>query len=292
MYEYFDAPSVSDFNAVPLDFALARLSQAEWSDHAGGALRARDLHLGAASKGQMGARHVEAVRAGSAEAWPAEGDPYFRFLYVVSGSASIEGPNETSLSLKPGDAVSLLDRTLLGRAEWDDEFGVVEITAPDPAAANGTDVVELLDSLRREAATRKDRTATSRETPESFSNENGLRSFMTYRDLGVNALTGRRIHIHGIRVTGTPPGGTGWHVHSMSQLFYVLRGWVDIAVEGQGEIRMQAGDAMCVANGMRHNVFEFSPDYELIEMCLPTDYSTVPTEPPAGARGEKAAANY
>ena len=46
-------------------------------------------------------------------------------------------------------------------------------------------------------------------------------------------------------------GGTGWHVHSMSQLFFVFKGWVDIGVEGQGWTRMVAGDAMCIASDMR-----------------------------------------
>lgn len=110
----------------------------------------------------------------------------------------------------------------------------------------------------------------------------GPRRFLEYRDLKVIDATKRRLHIHQVRAVNAPEGGTGWHVHSMSQLFYVFRGWVDIAVEKHGNIRMVAGDAMCIGSDMRHNVSKFSADYDLVEICLPADYSTVPMPAPHG----------
>jgi mannose-6-phosphate isomerase-like protein (cupin superfamily) len=103
----------------------------------------------------------------------------------------------------------------------------------------------------------------------------GPRAYFRYRDLGVAEATGRRIHIHLVRSTKAISGGTGWHSHSMGQLFYVLRGWADLAVERQPWVKMVAGDAMCIAKGMKHNVPGFSEDYLVLEMCIPADYDTV-----------------
>ena len=75
------------------------------------------------------------------------------------------------------------------------------------------------------------------------------------------------------------PGGTGWHNHTMSQLFVVLSGWANIAVGGRGERVMRAGDAMCLRAGMRHDVPAYSADYTVLEMCIPADYETAAAAP-------------
>src|SRR5690606_10980794 len=103
----------------------------------------------------------------------------------------------------------------------------------------------------------------------------GPRSFFSYRDLGVAAATGRRIHIHIVRASKPIEKGTGWHSHSMGQLFYVLEGWADLEVERLPSVRMSAGDAMCIAPRMKHDVPRFSNDYAVLEMCIPADYDTV-----------------
>ena len=274
----FDAPSVSAFLAVPLDYALARLDEADWVETAGGALEYRDLLLGKASKGQMGSRNIRAVRAGSYAGWPNASDAFFRFLYLVNGEVTFEAPGRDTIVLAKGDTIARADLGADCAVSWSANFDAVEIVACDwSVAGSPPDPVALLQGLQdwQVGVT----PVLTREGPEHYRSD-GLRKFLSYRDFGLIETTERRIHIHDIEAIGTPPGGTGWHVHSMTQLFYVTRGWVDIGVDGQGVIRMKAGDAMCVSNGLRHNVSAFAPDYKLIEMCLPADYSTVPTPAP------------
>ena len=39
-------------------------------------------------------------------------------------------------------------------------------------------------------------------------------------------------------------------------------------------VNMAAGDAMCICPGLGHNVPAMSPDYSVLEMCVPADYDT------------------
>jgi uncharacterized cupin superfamily protein len=277
MYICFDAPSESPFKAVPMDYALARLEDARWSPGPHPGLRMRDCLLEQASKGQMASRHFAAERAGSAERWPI-GRRSFDFLFLLAGTLTIATATGEEITLGKGDSaiqdVLRQDRPV----RWSADFEAVDIVAPAPGAS--VQPVELLDLPRKTSADLA--SLVSRDVPENYAAGKGPRRFMIYRDLHAMAQTDRRLHVHLVRAVEAPEGGTGWHVHSMSQLFYVARGWVDIAVDGVGVVHMVRGDAMCVANGMRHNVFRFSPDYDVLEMCLPGDYSTVPTPAPDG----------
>jgi quercetin dioxygenase-like cupin family protein len=279
MYKYFSAPSESPFPAVPMEYAWATITNARLAPGPHDGLKSRDLLLHEASNGQMGSLHIAAEREGEAPFWVAPEGSVFAFLYVLSGTLILQTGDGGAVTLRKGDSVSQDVLTQGQIARWSADFTGIEITAP---ARNSTvETVELLKLGPKARETRADalETRISRDRPGSFV-PHGLRKFMAYRDLGTLDETDRRIHIHVVRAIDTPTGGTGWHVHSMSQIFYVLRGWVDIAVDEQGVKRMVAGDAMCIANGMRHNVFRFSPDYDVLEMCLPGDYSTVPTPTP------------
>ncbi|SCW69939.1 Mannose-6-phosphate isomerase, cupin superfamily [Sphingobium faniae] len=124
-------------------------------------------------------------------------------------------------------------------------------------------------------------TVITRESEDAYIVGDGPRAFFGYRDLGTAGLTDRRIHIHLVRAVKMSEGGTGWHSHTMGQIFYILRGQGKLLVEDAAAVKMDAGDAMCIAPGMRHNVPGFSKDYFLLEMCVPADYDTVDAPPPA-----------
>lgn len=290
MYEYHDAPSVSAFPAVPLGYELAVLAGATWTPVGNSGLEARDLLFGRATKAQMGSRHVRAAKAGSADRWPGAAGLAFRFLYVLAGSATFEVKGQEPVTLVKDDVPSQAFMAKAGRVTWEAGFEAVEIVAPDWSLTATPPVpVELLAGLQDMTGAGNGEVSVSRNGPDAFVT-NGLRPFMVYRDLGTTRDTDGRMHIHVVRAIDTLPGGTGWHVHSMSQIFYVLRGWVNIAVDGQGVTRMVEGDAMCIANGMRHNVFEFSHDYDVLELCMPAEYSTVATPAPADVQLEPAMA--
>ena len=283
--EHFEpAPSESAFPSIPAAYALARLSEAVWASGPHPGLQSRDLLLSQASDGQMGALQFQATRAGSVPRWLAT-SPTFGFIYVTSGTLMFQAPGGEALTLRAGDAAIQEAVVQDWPVQWSEDLNLVEITAGPRGAERVRSPECLLDFAPpgQVASLAAVQHLVNRDIPENFQAGSGLRSFLAYRDFGPMAATERRVHIHQIDAVETPEGGTGWHVHSMSQLFYVTRGWVDIAVEGQGSIHMVAGDAMCIGHDTRHNVHRFSTDYSLIELCLPGDYSTVVRPAPAAA---------
>src|SRR5438309_8660891 len=69
----------------------------------------------------------------------------------------------------------------------------------------------------------------------------GLRSFMEYRDLGVERATHGKFRAHVIRIKKDAAGNhalhtTGLHKHECDfQMFYVLRGWIRFVYRDHGE---------------------------------------------------------
>src|SRR5437879_939437 len=64
---------------------------------------------------------------------------------------------------------------------------------------------------------------------------NGLRSFFSYRDLGIRQATSGRVLAQIIRAERPHDGSAGWHRHSLDfQMYYVIRGWIRFRYEGAG----------------------------------------------------------
>jgi len=108
----------------------------------------------------------------------------------------------------------------------------------------------------------------------------GLRSFMEYRDLGIEQATHGQFRAHVIRVKADAPGNhdmhtTGLHQHICDfQMFYVLKGWIRFVYEGQGEQHFQAGDCVLQPAGIVHNELECSDDLEVLEIYSPAAHET------------------
>ena len=108
----------------------------------------------------------------------------------------------------------------------------------------------------------------------------GLRSFMEYRDLGIDAATHGKFRAHVIRIK---PGGdahdlhtTGLHKHECDfQMFYVLNGWIKFIYDGQGERTFRAGDCVLQPAGIVHNELDCSDDLEVLEIYSPAVHPTV-----------------
>ena len=78
---------------------------------------------------------------------------------------------------------------------------------------------------------------------------------------------------------------TGWHYHACEgQFIYVLKGWVDLEFENGDQKRITQGDSMFIPGGMRHNETATSQELEILELSLPSDMGTVPTDAPAGMK--------
>src|SRR4029453_11837259 len=87
----------------------------------------------------------------------------------------------------------------------------------------------------------------------------GLRSFMEYRDLGIENATHGQFRAHVVRIKKDGPGAhdlhtTGLHQHQCDfQMFYVLKGWMKFVYEGRGEKPFHAGNCLLRRAGMLHN---------------------------------------
>ena len=103
----------------------------------------------------------------------------------------------------------------------------------------------------------------------------GLRSYFEYRDLGIVAATKGKVLAHVIRVAEPRSGPGGYHTHDLEfQMNYVLRGWTRVEFEDVGEVRFEAGDSWYQPPSIKHEVLEYSDDFEVIEICMPAEFPT------------------
>lgn len=105
--------------------------------------------------------------------------------------------------------------------------------------------------------------------------ERGLRSFFEYRDLGIRGATEGRVAAHVIRAAPGSGFSSQPHLHRTTfQLVYVLKGWIEFEYEGQGAVRLEAGDCVHQPPGIRHQELGHSDDVEMLEIVMPGDFAT------------------
>jgi quercetin dioxygenase-like cupin family protein len=120
----------------------------------------------------------------------------------------------------------------------------------------------------------KQRFVVSRANDEDFS-EGGLRSFFSYRDLGIRDATSGDFGAHVIRAKHAVDEPQGAHRHDLGfQMVYVLRGEVTFWYDGQGEVMLRAGDSVLQPPGILHEIRGCSGDMELLEITMPADFAT------------------
>ena len=109
----------------------------------------------------------------------------------------------------------------------------------------------------------------------------GLRSFMEYRDLGIEQATHGQFRAHVIRIKKDAAGQhelhtTGLHRHLCDfQMFYVLKGWIKLVYAGHGEHTFGPGDCVLQPAGIVHNELDCSDDLEVLEIYSPAVHKTV-----------------
>jgi quercetin dioxygenase-like cupin family protein len=109
----------------------------------------------------------------------------------------------------------------------------------------------------------------------------GLRDFFLYRDLGIAAATQGKVVAHLVKANQPPDHGTGWHRHEADfQIVIMVKGWAKFMYEDQVTL-LEAGDCVHQRPGIRHFLFDYSPDMEYLEIVSPADFKTVDVEPPA-----------
>lgn len=106
----------------------------------------------------------------------------------------------------------------------------------------------------------------------------GLRTYARYRDLGIAAGTHGLARAHVMRFIGpcNPKDVSKLHLHDVEfQMVYLLKGWMKVYLEGEGEILMRAGSCWTQPPRIRHFIRDYSDDCELLEVILPADFETV-----------------
>ena len=103
----------------------------------------------------------------------------------------------------------------------------------------------------------------------------GLRSYFQYRDLGLVEATHGKVLAHVIRAVEPCSGPGGYHSHDVEfQMNYVLRGWTRVEFDDVGEVRFEAGDSWYQEPNIKHEVLEFSDDFEVLEIVMPAEFAT------------------
>ncbi len=117
----------------------------------------------------------------------------------------------------------------------------------------------------------------SRYTGDEDFKADGLRPYGRYRDLGFAHASEGAVHAHVIRLI--PPCTDAVrhrHRHMVNfQMFYVLKGWLKIEFEGEGEVIMRQGDCAMMPPGIRHTVLDYSDDFENLEIVMPEKFETI-----------------
>lgn len=249
---------------MPVRYAFVAEGAGTWRSAALPWFEARSLGMGEASDGAM-AVGEQRPRGGTAGDWHCHDGP-FRLRIVTQGTLDVD-IGQGAQVLRRWDAVYQPPGAAHRDAAWSPDLRLIEFLVPGEAAiASGPGPAGGW---------------ISREAPQAYRIGEGPRAYFGYRDLGTAAVTDRRLHLHIVKATKSMPGGTGWHHHSMGQIFVVLNGWATLAVEKHQPITMQPGDAMCIGAGMRHDVPAFADDYVVLELCIPADYATEADAPPA-----------
>lgn len=107
----------------------------------------------------------------------------------------------------------------------------------------------------------------------------GLRDFFLYKDLGIKDATNGRVIAHLVKANSAPEKGTGWHRHEADfQIVIMTKGWARFMYEDQ-ETLVQAGDCVHQRPGVRHYLFDYSPDMEYLEIVGPADFTTIDVDP-------------
>jgi len=185
----------------------------------------------------------------------------FEFFFVLRGTLGIESPTGVEI-FAAADAAWQQQLFGSGRLHAGAGLEVLHISAPVGSPIGASQAISSQPIV-------------SRNHSGAFgSSKGGPRDFFAYRDFGVAPASSRQVDVQLLAAQRPREGGTGWHSHSMGQLFVVLSGSAVIDTTITGPLVFTAGDAMVLPYRMIHNVPQFSADYSLLQIQFPADYET------------------
>lgn len=116
----------------------------------------------------------------------------------------------------------------------------------------------------------------ARLSPAAFKPRDAWSAFEV-RDLGMAAATAGRVGAFHMRARGPCTGPQGFHWHRLDfHMVYILAGRVTYRWQGsEQDVVVEAGGCLYQPPGGAHNVIDYTPDLEVLEVTMPADYDTI-----------------
>jgi quercetin dioxygenase-like cupin family protein len=114
--------------------------------------------------------------------------------------------------------------------------------------------------------------------------EAGVRPYLRYRDLGLDAASGGALSVKHIRVVADEEVRSDWHCHDLDfQVFYVLKGSITIENDHNERHVLREGD-MAYHPPLYWHKETISLDYEALEIIAPAEVGTISKGSPLPTR--------
>jgi quercetin dioxygenase-like cupin family protein len=103
----------------------------------------------------------------------------------------------------------------------------------------------------------------------------GFRDWLKTRDLGLSDATHGKYDAWVTRANELG-GSTGRHYHEYDfQIMFVIKGWVKMYYEGEGEFVLRAGDFVYHPPRHVHDFMDYSDDFEILELSSPAHHHAI-----------------
>ncbi len=115
----------------------------------------------------------------------------------------------------------------------------------------------------------------TRANEGQFEPMTGYRDWLKINDLGLSEATNGQFDAWKTKAAELG-GSTGRHYHNYDfQIMYVIKGWVKMYYEGEGEMILNEGDFVYHPKGHVHDFMEYSEDLELLEIASPANHHSI-----------------
>ena len=103
----------------------------------------------------------------------------------------------------------------------------------------------------------------------------GLRSYFAYRDLASRTPPGATCWPTSSAPISRAPGPMGYHSHTLDfQMVYLVKAGHGSTWRTSARFGWRKRDAWYQAPGVKHEVLEYSEDWQVIEITMPADFPT------------------
>ena len=230
----------------------------------------RDLGIGEASSGRIVAQINRANQAVTEEGELHHHVVGHQWNLILKGWANMKFEGTGIVHLAEGTSFNMPPNIKHTFVSCSEDFSTMEICTP----ADFKTVEDAPETYDQAAQLPQHFSMQTAE--EGVFETQGLRSYLSYRDLGIAKATNGAMLAHLIRAEYALAEGSGQHYHILDDQFvYVLKGWADVRF-GDGESqRMEAETCFYQPSEIRHTFVACSEDFLALEVCLPAEFETI-----------------